>query len=149
MIFFVKRVGVCGPLPATGPIVRAQRRGGVRLTLEVDLSAALSLDAARELADEVLFPSANEVDALPVLPRDRLDLLADRGWYGLSAPSSGFDLVSARPVVEAFAGACLTTTFVWMQHLGTPPGPSGRLVTRWASGRTARWHWASPGGAAG
>ena len=48
-------------------------------------------------------------------------MLADRGWYGLSAPSSGFDIVSARPVVEAFAGACLTTTFVWMQHLGTPP----------------------------
>lgn len=56
-----------------------------------------------------------------MLPRARLDVLADRGWYGLSAPSSGFDLVSARPVVEAFAGACLTTTFVWMQHLGTPP----------------------------
>ena len=86
-----------------------------------DLSAALSLDAARELADEVLFPTANEVDSRPVLPRERLDVLADRGWYGLSAPSSGFDIVSARPVVEAFAGACLTTTFVWMQHLGTPP----------------------------
>src|SRR4051812_36015412 len=27
----------------------------------------------------------------------------------------------AYPVLEAFAGGCLTTTFVWMQHLGTPP----------------------------
>ena len=101
-------------------MVRAATRPPVS-NRRCELSAALSLDAARELADEVLFPTANEVDALPVLPRERLDLLADRGWYGLSAPSSGFDLVSARPVVEAFAGACLTTTFVWMQHLGTPP----------------------------
>ena len=61
------------------------------------------------------------MDALPVLPRERLDTLADRGWYGLSAPASGFDLASSMPVLEAFAGGCLTTTFVWMQHLGTAP----------------------------
>ena len=86
-----------------------------------DLSGILSVDAARDLADEVLFPTAGEMDALPVLPAERLDLLADLGWYGLSAPSSGFDLASAMPVLEAFAGGCLTTTFVWMQHLGTVP----------------------------
>jgi alkylation response protein AidB-like acyl-CoA dehydrogenase len=61
------------------------------------------------------------MDALPVLPRERLDALAERGWYGLSAPGSGFDVASSMPVLEAFAGGCLTTTFVWMQHLGTPP----------------------------
>jgi alkylation response protein AidB-like acyl-CoA dehydrogenase len=85
------------------------------------LSANLSLEAARELADEVLFPSANEIDAMPVLPRARLDLLAARGWYGLSAPSSGLQLQDAWPILEAFAGGCLTTTFVWTQHLGTAP----------------------------
>jgi alkylation response protein AidB-like acyl-CoA dehydrogenase len=85
------------------------------------VSGALSVEAARVLADEVLFPTANEMDALPVLPRERLDLLAAGGWYGLSAPSSGFDLASGMPVLEAFAGGCLTTTFVWMQHLGAPP----------------------------
>lgn len=69
----------------------------------------------------MLFPTANEIDAMPVLPRQRLDLLAERGWYGLSAPGSDADLVSSRPMVEALAGGCLTTTFVWMQHLGTPP----------------------------
>src|SRR5436190_11728289 len=93
------------PLPKDGP----------------DLSPKLSLEAARELADEVLFPTANEIDALPVLPRARLDLLAEQGWYGLSAPSSGLGREDAWPILEAFAGGCLTTTFVWAQHLGTPP----------------------------
>src|SRR4051794_6566142 len=85
------------------------------------MSPPLTVAAAREFADDVLFPTANEVDALPVLPRDRLDLLAERGWYGLSAPSSGLSREDAAPVIEAFASGCLTTTFVWMQHLGTPP----------------------------
>jgi alkylation response protein AidB-like acyl-CoA dehydrogenase len=86
-----------------------------------DVSAELTVEAARALADDVLFPSANDVDALPVLPRERLDLLAEHGWYGLSAPSSALNLQDGLPILEAFAGACLTTTFVWMQHLGTPP----------------------------
>jgi alkylation response protein AidB-like acyl-CoA dehydrogenase len=82
---------------------------------------ALSVEAAHALADEVFFPTANEIDALPVLPKHRLDLLADAGWYGLSAPASGVDRAGASPIIEAFAGGCLTTAFVWMQHLATPP----------------------------
>ena len=85
------------------------------------VSPELTVGAARAFADEVLFPSAADVDALPVVPRERLDLLAEHGWYGLSAPASGVELHEAWPIVEAFAGACLTTTFVWMQHLGTAP----------------------------
>ena len=81
----------------------------------------LTLEAAQRLADDVLFPAANEIDAMPVLPRERLDLLAELGWYGLSAPSSGLEIRDGWPIVEAFAGGCLTTTFVWMQHLGTAP----------------------------
>ena len=69
----------------------------------------------------MLFPSANEIDAMPVLPRERLDLLAQLGWYGLSAPSSELDIQDGWPILEALAGGCLTTTFVWMQHLGTAP----------------------------
>ena len=57
----------------------------------------------------------------PDAPAERLDLLAEHGWYGLSAPSSGLELADGWPILEAFAGGCLTTTFVWMQHLGTPP----------------------------
>ncbi len=84
------------------------------------MSRNLNPEAARELADEILFPTANEIDAMPVLPRARLDLLAERGWYGLSA-SSGLQLQDAWPILEAFAGGCLTTTLVWTQHLGTAP----------------------------
>ena len=83
--------------------------------------SGLNLDAAKTLADEVLFPDANRIDQLSVLPRARLDLLAEQGWYGLSAPSSGLGLEDAWPIIEAFAGGCLTTTFVWMQHLGIVP----------------------------
>ncbi len=84
-------------------------------------ASALNVQAARQLADEVFFPAANDIDAMPIMPRERLDLVAELGWYGLSAPDSGVDLTSSRPIVEALAGGCLTTTFVWMQHLGAPP----------------------------
>jgi alkylation response protein AidB-like acyl-CoA dehydrogenase len=77
---------------------------------------------AVELADEILFPTANEVDALPVVPRERLDLLAAEGWYGLAAPAEAggmdMELPDAYPVIAAFAGACFTTAFVWLQHHG-------------------------------
>jgi len=74
------------------------------------------------LADEVLFPTANEVDQLPLLPRERLDRLAADGWYGLAAlPEDGglgVSLPESYPIMAAFAGGCLTTTLVWMQHHG-------------------------------
>jgi alkylation response protein AidB-like acyl-CoA dehydrogenase len=85
------------------------------------MAGPLTLDAARAFADDVLFPTANDIDALPVLPRERLDLMAERGWYGLSSPAAGVDFPSSWPMVAALAGGCLTTTFVWMQHLGTVP----------------------------
>lgn len=103
------------------PIRSRHARIAPRFSLEFDVSQRLSIEAARVLAEEVLFPAANEIDAMPVLPRERLDLLADQGWYGLSAPSSGLKLEDAWPILEEFAGGCLTTTFVWAQHLGTPP----------------------------
>lgn len=70
---------------------------------------------ARVLADEVLFPSANEIDAMAVLPKERLDLLAAEGWYGLGNAVGPEELYE---VLAAFAGGCLTTTFVWFQHHG-------------------------------
>ena len=72
-------------------------------------------EAASEFADRVLFPAANEIDAMPVIPRARLDDVAAAGWYGLAASGTVED---AYPVIAAFAGGCLTTTFVWMQHHG-------------------------------
>ena len=77
---------------------------------------------AQQLADDVLFPRALETDAADTVPRDLLDQLAGAGLYGLSGPTwaggidAGFDTACA--VFEALAGGCLTTTFVWAQHIG-------------------------------
>lgn len=80
------------------------------------------VSVALQLADDVLFPRALETDAAETVPRDLLDLLADAGLYGLSGPAwaGGIDadFGTACAVFEALAGGCLTTTFVWAQHIG-------------------------------
>lgn len=81
------------------------------------------LHTARLIADDVLFPAASAVDAADRVPPSHLDLLADRGMYGLAAPDdlNRLDLPDFPAVlrlVEILAGGCLTTTFVWMQHHG-------------------------------
>jgi alkylation response protein AidB-like acyl-CoA dehydrogenase len=77
---------------------------------------------AREIADEVLFPEAAMVDRADRVPAAHLDLLAAEGYYGLTEPA---DLA---PAVEAFAGGCLATAFVWIQHHGALRAAGG---TRW------------------
>ena len=78
------------------------------------------LAAARELADEVLFPDAMRVDRLDVLPAAHLDALAAAGLYGAPVPAEagglGLDLVQAGSVVEELAGGCLAVAFVLIQH---------------------------------
>jgi alkylation response protein AidB-like acyl-CoA dehydrogenase len=78
---------------------------------------------ARRLADEVLFPGALAADEADTLPRERLDALADAGLYGLMGPAwaGGLegDLDTLCRVTEALASGCLTTTFVWAQHVKT------------------------------
>lgn len=79
--------------------------------------------AAQRLADEVLFPAALETDAAETLPRERLDVLAEAGFYGLLGPAwaGGMeaDLDTVCAVTEALASGCLTTAFVWAQHVKT------------------------------
>lgn len=58
------------------------------------------------------------------MPRDLLDLLAAEGFYGLTGPADAGglgvgDIRDVWRVVETLASGCLTTTFVWAQHLGT------------------------------
>lgn len=78
---------------------------------------------AQRIADEVLYPTALETDAADTLPRARLDALAAAGLYGLRGPrwAGGMDadLDTICAVTEALASGCLTTTFVWAQHVGT------------------------------
>jgi alkylation response protein AidB-like acyl-CoA dehydrogenase len=70
---------------------------------------------ARQFADEVLFPAALETDAADAVPRALLDRLAAEGFYGVGVDA---DFVTVCGVQEALASGCLTTAFVWAQHLG-------------------------------
>lgn len=80
------------------------------------------LRLARRLSDELLAPSAADVDALGRFPPDHLDRLASSGIYGLAGPPAagglGADRETGNRVVEELARGCLSTTFVWLQHHG-------------------------------
>lgn len=87
------------------------------------MSADDPVAAARRLADDVLFPAALDTDAADTLPRELLDAVADAGLYGLLGPASAggwdTDLDTVCAVTETLASGCLTTTFVWAQHVKT------------------------------
>ena len=97
------------------------------------------VQTAQRIADEVLFPAALATDASDLVPRELLDVLAGAGLYGLAAPRDAggldADFGTVCAVQEALASGCLTTAFIWAQHLG--------LVRALAVGRdpelTARW----------
>ena len=99
------------------------------------------LSAAQQLADDVLFERALDVDVSGEVPAQNLDLFRDAGFYGLWTPREaggcGFDELERLPILEALAGGCLTTAFVWAQHGGGSANaarmPSGSpLYERWA-----------------
>ncbi len=85
------------------------------------MSSELVTEAER-IADEVLFPAALSTDRADVVPVELLDTLAERGLYGLTGPTSDggleADFADVCGVIERLASGCLTTTFVWVQHLG-------------------------------
>ncbi len=78
------------------------------------------LESAQRIADELLFPTALSTDAGDRVPRSHLDRLAADGLYGLFGPAEAgglaADPATGLRVVEALAGGCLTTAFVWIQH---------------------------------
>lgn len=85
------------------------------------MSTSPLLAEARRIADDVLFPRAIATDAASLVPVENLEVLARAGLFGLAAPPAagrpalaGMDEFGL--VVEALAGACLTTAFVWIQH---------------------------------
>jgi len=79
-----------------------------------------AIAVARRVADEVLAPAADALDRSGERPVAQLRALADAGLYGLAGPAEagGWDCDAATScgVVEILAAACLTTTFVWIQH---------------------------------
>lgn len=74
---------------------------------------------ARALADELLRPTAEQVDAT-VVPRSHVDAWSRAGLLGLAGPRShgggGASPAVVRDVTEVLAGACGATWFVTAQH---------------------------------
>ena len=85
---------------------------------------------AAQLADDVLWPAALDIDGADVVPVGVLDRLAAAGLYGVAARDPG-----AYPAVaEALAGASLATAFVWVQHhspVRAVEAAGGALAQRW------------------
>lgn len=79
------------------------------------------LDAAREIAETVLAPRANEIDRMSVPPEDNIRRLAAAGLLGLSTPEryggAGAPGTVLRAYSEILSAACGVTTFVQGQHL--------------------------------
>ena len=76
---------------------------------------APATETARRVARESLAPEAAELDLAGVAPAEQLDALAAAGLYGVGVEE---DFATVCAVIEILAAACLTTTFVWTQHLG-------------------------------
>src|SRR5688572_14471455 len=104
-----------------------------------------AIEAAEEIAERLLFPSAMQTDASPLVPRSHLDALAKAGLYGIAGPTenggAGIDILTAGAVRERLASGCLTTTFVWMQHttpvLELTTSPNALLREAYLSGMCA------------
>lgn len=77
---------------------------------------------AARIADEELFPTAQEIDRADLVTRSRFDVLAEAGLFGIAGPAEhGFlDLgpQSARRVIATIGGGCGSTFFCWVQHHG-------------------------------
>jgi alkylation response protein AidB-like acyl-CoA dehydrogenase len=98
---------------------------------------------AERIADEVLFPAAQAVDRADRVPASHLDLLAEQGFYGVAAPveEGGLgigDFATAGHLVSTFAGGCLATAFVWIQHHGPV------LAAAFSSQPGVREKWLAP-----
>lgn len=101
--------------------------------------AGYVIETARQVAENNLFPTAAATDASDLVPIDNLDLLAAKGFYGLGGPAHAggieADPSTVFDVIEILASGCLTTTFVWTQHLGAvravASSTSKELGERW------------------
>jgi len=89
------------------------------------------LDRARQLADDLLYPAAAEVDVTGVIPPSHFVALAEAGLYGVATEAPAV----LPAITEVLAGACLATTFVWMQH----HGPVRTLAASTSAALRERW----------
>ena len=104
--------------------------------IDGELDVIEAVERAGAIADDVLFPRAQETDHAATVPAENLQSLRDAGLLGLHGPADvpggiGAHHAAARPVLEAIAGGCGATSFVWAQHHGA--------VRRVRAGLSARW----------
>ncbi|KAA9158560.1 acyl-CoA dehydrogenase [Amycolatopsis acidicola] len=101
---------------------------------------------AAELAEDVLYPNAIDVDTGRRPLSANLDLLAEHGFYGGMLPRAagglGLDFAAANLAAEILASGCLSTTLTLGQHLGI----TTTLALQGSPEQQARW---LPGLAAG
>lgn len=93
-------------------------------------AATAMLALAEDLVERVFYPAADAVDQADRVPATHLDLLAEHGLYGVTAPAEagGFDdLATVGRLVEIMASGCLATTFVWLQHLSAVRAAAGSI----------------------
>lgn len=83
------------------------------------------IDVAQKLADEHLFPSAQNVDRGGLIGSNRFEPLADAGLFGIGGPAelgqpgrADLGPSTMRRVMAAVASGCGATFFVWAQHHG-------------------------------
>lgn len=108
------------------------------MTFEAEPDDRAVIECAQRVADEVLFPRAQDVDRSLVPVADGLRALAARGLFGITGPAThgGSDLGphAARRAIAAVGSGCGTTFFVWVQHHGVVrsvrTSPNAALVDR-------------------
>lgn len=80
------------------------------------------VERAQQIADEVLFPLAQDVDRSIASVDGGLRALAGAGLFGITGPATcgGSDLAAhaARRAIAAVGSGCGATFFVWVQHHG-------------------------------
>jgi len=104
-------------------------------------AATSPVERAQRLASDNLFPNALAVDASGEVPIEQLALIAEAGLYGLTSADAehglAADPATVCAVIEALASGCLTTAFVWTQHLGAAAAAS-------AADEPVRERWERP-----
>ncbi|MFV0260556.1 MAG: acyl-CoA dehydrogenase family protein, partial [Acidimicrobiales bacterium] len=97
------------------------------------------LDQVAEVAESVLWPTAQQIDQAAAIPRSHFAALAATGAFGLAAPRSrgglGVGPAVARRVLRVLGGACGATAFAFAQHHGAV----GALVTTPNDDLRRRW----------
>lgn len=77
-------------------------------------------ERAQVLADDLLFPNAQDVDRSELVPASHLAALADARLFGIAGPVSHGGVALQRGdawrIGAALFGGCGATTFVWVQH---------------------------------